>query len=72
MIGNTKSKDAFHIKDCLREYIIPLDQNVNRNNYFVPEATKGIKETRWGWHSNVLGQFLCPMELKVEFEQDRE
>ena len=70
MVSNVKSQDTFHIKQCLPQYIIPPDPNVNKNEYFIPDAGEDIKETQWGWHSNILSQFLCPMRLVAEFDQD--
>ena len=58
MVSNVKSQDAFHIKQCLPQYIIPLDPNVNKNEYFILDAGEDLKETQWGWHSNILSQFL--------------
>ena len=72
MVSNVKSQDTFHIKQRLPQYIIPPDPNVNKNEYFIPDTGEDIKETQWGWHSNILSQFLCPMRLVAEFDQDKE
>lgn len=61
----------YQIKTNLPDYVLP-NLTVNKNDYFVPRAIGDVKETEWGWHSNVLARLLCPMKLVDQFDMDRE
>ena len=57
----------YQIKTNLPDYVLP-NLTVNKNDYFVPRAIGDVKETEWGWHSNVLARLLCPMKLVDQFD----